>query len=177
MDIATDKLHASSSDLITRNTLAMMRLKLQRFTPERWQEIAAASLDAWDKRDQQKPFLTDDRRGNARVTPAGLTSTGVTSQTLPPADQCPLHGLGFCDEKESSTQFHFTTYVRSIWTRKAVLPTRADQSLTDMLKGPARGSVLVIRQSKSSGQVSKPSDSVNKGSDEPPAQSLQGAFV
>ena len=151
-DIATDALHASSADLTTWNTLAMMRLKLQRFVPDMWQEITAASLDAWDKREQQEPFLTDNRRGYARITPVG-TSTGVEGQTLPPADQYPLHGLGFCDQKESSTQF--TTYVWSSWTSKTVQPMHGDQSLRDKLNGPARGSVSTcVNQSKSSGQES-----------------------
>ena len=65
VDIVTDTLHASSADLITWNTLAMKRLKLQNFIPDMRQEITAASLEAWDKRDQQKPFLTENRRGYA----------------------------------------------------------------------------------------------------------------
>ena len=49
-----------------------------------------------------------------------------------------------------------------------------DQSLRDMLNGPARGSARTCaNQSKSSGQESRPCDSVHKGSDEPPAQSTQ----
>ena len=60
--------------------------------------IACASLEAWEKRDQQEPFLPDNRTGYARVSPVGLTATGMASQTSLPEDQCPLHGLGFYDE-------------------------------------------------------------------------------
>ena len=56
VDIVTDTLHASSSDLITWNTLAMTRLKLQDFIPEMWQEIAGASLDEWEER--ERPTIT-----------------------------------------------------------------------------------------------------------------------
>ena len=131
VDIVTDTLHAS--DLIKWNTLAMIRLKLQDFIPVLWQEIAVASLDAWDKRDQQETFLTDNRRGYARVTPIGLTSTGAPSQTPLPADQYPLHGLGFYDETKSSTQF--ATYVWSS-SSKAIQPMHVDGSLVNMLSGP-----------------------------------------
>ena len=61
VDIVTDTLHASSSDLITWNTLATKKLKWKELIPElwllHWLEITAASLDAWD-RDQQSPFPT-----------------------------------------------------------------------------------------------------------------------
>ena len=56
VDIVTDTLHASSSDLITWNTLVTKRLKWTKVIPELWLEITAASLDAWDRRDQQSPL-------------------------------------------------------------------------------------------------------------------------
>ena len=150
----------------------MMRLKLHKFIPDTWLEIAAASFDAWDKRDQQEPFLSNNRRDYARITPVGLSSAGVPGQTLPSADQCPLLLLGFRDEQETAAQF--TSYVWSSWTSKTVQPMHVDQSLQDMLNRLAQGSASTCaNQSKSSGQMSIPSVSENKGSNEPPAQSTQ----
>ena len=136
---------------------------------EMWHEIAATSLDVWDKRDQQEPFLSDNRRGYARVTPVGLTSTGVPDQMVPPADQYPLHGLGFCAENESTLQF--TTYVWSSWTSKAVQPMHVDQSIQDLLNRPARGEANTGGgQSKSCDQQTASSDSSNKRSVRFPTQ-------
>ena len=58
VDIVTDTLHASSSDLITWNTLAMIRTELQGHIPQTWLEITAASLSTWEQRDRQETFLT-----------------------------------------------------------------------------------------------------------------------
>ena len=108
-------------------------------------------------------FLTDNRRGYARITPVGLTSTGVPGQELPPADQYSLHGLWFCDEKESTAQF--TTYVWSSWTGKAVQPTHVDQNIQDLLNRPRGSANTGVNQSKLCDQQNKSSDSANKGSD------------
>ena len=64
--------------------------------------------------------MSDNRRGYARITPVGLTCTGVPDQKVLPAKQYPLCGLGFYDEKERTAQF--TTYVWSSGTSKAVQP-------------------------------------------------------
>ena len=99
-----------------------------------------------------------------RVTPIGFTSTPL------PADQYPMHGLGFYEEEESSTQL--TTYIWSCWTNKAVQPLHVNQSLMNMLNGPVRGSASTSAiQSKSGCQDSNTSDSLNKGSGELPSQS------
>ena len=110
----------------------MVRQKLQDFVPKTWHEIKRASLDAWEKRDENEPFLPDNRRGYARVTPAGLTSTRDADQTLLPEDQYPMHGLGFYGHQESCAQF--TTYVWEGWTGKTVQPMQLNQSLQNMLK-------------------------------------------
>ena len=72
VDIVTDALHASSSDLITWNTLVMMKLRWIDLIPKQWLEITTQSLE-WEARDQDPPFLPDNRRGCARVTPVALS--------------------------------------------------------------------------------------------------------
>ena len=72
VDIVTDALHASSSDLITWNTLAMIRTQLHDHIPQQWLEIAAASLPTCEERECQEPFLSDNRRGYARISPIVL---------------------------------------------------------------------------------------------------------
>ena len=67
VDIVTDTLHASSSDLITWNTLIMKKLGWNDAIPRMWLEITASSLEEWRQRDQKPPFLLDNRRGDARV--------------------------------------------------------------------------------------------------------------
>ena len=39
--------------------------------------IATQSLEAWKQRDEKPPFLPDNRRGYARVTPVALSKVGV----------------------------------------------------------------------------------------------------
>ena len=46
-DIVTDTLHASSSDLITWNTLVMMKLRWINEIPREWIEITTDSLETW----------------------------------------------------------------------------------------------------------------------------------
>ena len=55
VDIVTDTLHASSSDLITWNTLVMMKLQWIDLIPREWIEITTQSLEAWKARDEQSP--------------------------------------------------------------------------------------------------------------------------
>ena len=80
MDIVTDTLHASSSDLMTWITLAMIRMYINDHLPQQWLEISAAALPIWEERDRQEPFLSDNRRGYVRISPIGLTSTGKPEQ-------------------------------------------------------------------------------------------------
>ena len=50
VDIVTDTLHASSSDLITWNTLVMLKLNWVSTIPRQWLEIATQSLEPWKLR-------------------------------------------------------------------------------------------------------------------------------
>ena len=70
VDIVTDTLHASSSDLLTWNTLVMMKLGWVGCIPREWVEITTQSLEEWKEREREAkpPFLPDNRRGYARVT-------------------------------------------------------------------------------------------------------------
>ena len=76
IDIVTDTLHASSSDLITWNTLVLMKLRWIGEIPRAWIDITTNSLEAWSARDQFSPFHADNRRGYARVTPTALSNVG-----------------------------------------------------------------------------------------------------
>ena len=61
VDIVTNTLHASSSDLITWNTLVMMRLKWYDNIPTTWLEITTFSLKEWQARDQNPhSYLTTE---------------------------------------------------------------------------------------------------------------------
>ena len=80
VDIVTDTLHASSSDLITWNTLVLMKLQWVDSIPRQWIEITTQSLEAWKARDEQSPFLPDNRRGYARVTPVALSKVWHSQQ-------------------------------------------------------------------------------------------------
>ena len=75
VDIVTDTLRASSSDLLTWNTLVMMKLGWINYIPREWIEITTKSLDEWKERDEKPPFLSDNQRGYARVTPVALSIT------------------------------------------------------------------------------------------------------
>ena len=55
VDIVTDTLHASSSDLITWNTLVMLKLQWIDKIPRQWIEITTQSLEAWKTRDETQP--------------------------------------------------------------------------------------------------------------------------
>ena len=94
VDIVTDTLHASSSDLITWNTLVMVKLKWVDAIPRQSLEITTQSLEAWNQRDEKSPSLPDNRRGFARVTPVALSKAGVPNTTIHAMDEFPHHGLG-----------------------------------------------------------------------------------
>ena len=114
VDIVTDTLHASSSDLITWNTLVMIKLKWVNLIPRQWLEIATQSLEAWKLRDEKPPFLSDNRRGFARVTPIALSEVGVPNTEIYAMDEFPLHDLGLYDDYESWRKYK--DYVWSGWT-------------------------------------------------------------
>ena len=103
VDIVTDTLHASSSDLITWNTLIMLRLKWYDHIPRAWLEITTFSMEEWQARDQKRPFLPDNKRGYARVTPVALSIHSVFDQALFTVDQYPLSGLGMCESHQVSS--------------------------------------------------------------------------
>ena len=54
VDIVTDTLHASSSDLITCNTLVMMKLNWINSIPRQWIETTTQSLESWKARDEHR---------------------------------------------------------------------------------------------------------------------------
>ena len=56
VDIVTDTLHASSSDLL-------MKLGWINSIPREWIEITTKSLEEWKERDEKPPLLPDNRRG------------------------------------------------------------------------------------------------------------------
>ena len=62
--------------------------------PRQWLEITTQSLEAWKQRDEKSPFLPDNRRGYARVTPVALSKVGVPGTKIHAMDAYPLHGLG-----------------------------------------------------------------------------------
>ena len=147
VDMVTDTLHASSSDLITWNTLVMIRLKWFGCIPREWVEITTFSLKEWQARDEKPPFLPDNRRGYARVTPVALSKHGVPGQALFTADQYPLEGLGIYEDSESTS--HFTGYVWSDWTNKTVQPMHVDKALQELINKPARsnaGATMALSQ-------------------------------
>ena len=131
VDIVTDTLHASSSDLITWNTLVMIKMKWIDCLPRTWLEIAMQALEAWKQRDEKPPFLPDNRRGSARVTPVALSKAGVPDTRLFVMDQYPLHGLGLYEDLEPWGQY--SGYVWSNWTTKKAQPVHIDPALQAMI--------------------------------------------
>ena len=127
VDIVTDTLHASSSDLITWNTLVMLKLKWVSTIPRQWLEIATQSLEARKLRDEKPPFLPDNRRGFARVTPIALSNSGVPNTEIYAMDEFPLLGLGLHDDYESWSRCQ--GYVWSGWTTRKAQPMHIDPAL------------------------------------------------
>ena len=60
--------------------------------PRQWLEITTQSLEAWKQRDETSPFLPDNRRGYARVTPVALSKVGVPDTKIHAMDEYPLNG-------------------------------------------------------------------------------------
>ena len=131
VDIVTDTLHASSSDLITWNTLVMLKLNWVGIIPRKWLEIATQSLEAWKLRDEESPFRPDNRRGYARVTPIALSTRGVPNTMIHARDEFPLHGLGLHDDYESWSRYQ--GYVWQGWTTRKTQPMHIDPALQSLL--------------------------------------------
>ena len=136
-DIVTDTIHASSSDLITWNTLIMIKLKWISLIPRQWLEIATQSLEAWKLRDEKPPFLPDNRRGFARVTPIALSNVGVPNTEIHSMDEFPLHGLGLYDDYESWSKYK--GYVWSGWTTRKAQPIHIDPALQALIDQSVQG--------------------------------------
>ena len=136
VDIVTDTIHASSSDLITWNTFIMIKLKWINLIPRQWLEIATQSLEAWNLRDEKPPFLPDNRRGFARVTPIALSKIGVPNTEIYSMDEFPLHGLGLYDDYESWSKYK--GYVWSGWTTRKAQPMHIDPALQALIDQSAQ---------------------------------------
>ena len=136
VDIVTDTLHASSSDLITWNTLVMMKLRWIDEIPREWIDITTNSLETWSARDQLSPFHVDNRRGYARVTPVALSSVGVPGSSTLSLDEYPKHGLGIYDDYETSEDF--SGYLWATWTTMAAQPMQIDSALQAMINQSAQ---------------------------------------
>ena len=128
VDIVTDTLHASSSDLITWNTLVMLKLNWVSTIPRQWLEIATQSLEAWKLRDEKSPFLPDNRRGFVRVTPIALSKCGVPDTKIYAMDEFPLHGH---DDYESWSRYQ--GYVWYGWTTRKTQPMHIDPALQTLI--------------------------------------------
>ena len=83
VDIVTDTLHASS----------LMKLQWVENIRRQWIEITTQSLEAWKARDEQPPFLPDNRRGHARVTPVALSKVGFPNSNVLVLDEYPQYSL------------------------------------------------------------------------------------
>ena len=136
IDIVTDTLHASSSDLITWNTLVMLKLKWYNEIPRQWLDITTNSLEAWEARDQLSQFHDDTRRGYARVTPVALSHIGVPGSLTSPVDEYPKEGLGVYDDFEACEDFN--GYVWATWTTMTAQPMQIDSALQALLNPSAQ---------------------------------------
>ena len=165
VDIVTDTLHASSPDLIliTWNTLVMMKLQWIDSIPREWIEITTQSLEAWKARDEQSPFLPDNRRGYARVTPIALSKLGIPDSAVLMLSEYPLQGLGLYDDLETCEQY--SGYVWSNWTTKTVQPAHIDSALQAMIDQSSRQGVNAASQpSHTSAQPTSSTTTGFKGS-------------
>ena len=138
IDIVTDTLHASSSDLITWNTLVMLKLRWFDEIPRQWLAITTHSLEAWKERDQLSQFHDDTRRGYARLTLVALSHIGVPGSTILHADEYPQEGLGVYDDYETCAEFN--GYIWATWTTKAAQPMQIDSALQALLNPSAQTS-------------------------------------
>ena len=137
VDTVTDTLHASSSDLITWNTLVMMKLNWIDSIPREWIEVTTQSLlEDWKARDEKSHFLPDNRRGYARVTPVALSRVGIPELVVLTLDEYPMEGLGQHDDLETCEQY--SGHVWSNWTAKTVQPAHIDATLQAMIDQSSR---------------------------------------
>ena len=93
-----------------------MKLQWVENIPRQWIEITTQSLEAWKARDEQPPFLPDNRRGYARVTPVALSKVGVPNNNVLVLDEYPQYGLGLYENLESWEQY--SGYVWSSWSHQ-----------------------------------------------------------
>ena len=127
----TDTLHASSSDLITWNTLVMIKLRWIDIIPRQWLEITTQSLEAGKQRDEKSPFLPGNRRGFARATPVALSKVGIPDTEIRAMDEFPLRGLGLYDDFEPWGRY--SGYVWSDWTTRKAQPMHVDPALQALI--------------------------------------------
>ena len=128
-----------------------------------WGEITTRSLDEWKETDEKSPFLPDNRRGYARVTPVALSKDGVSGQAMYSIDQFPVEGLKIYEDFESSSQF--SGYVWSDWPNKMVQPMNVDDAFKAMINQPARSdSKATMASSQPGAQSTAMSSTENKGS-------------
>jgi len=138
VDIVTDTQHASSSDLITWNTLVMMKLRWLNEIPRKWVDITVNSLEAWNARDQLSQFHADTRRGYARVTPIAFSHVGVPDSCTLPVDEFPKEGLGVYDDYETCDKF--SGYIWATCTTMVAQPMQIDSALQALLNPSAQAS-------------------------------------
>ena len=114
----------------------MIKLKWVNLIPRQWLEIATQSLEAWKLRDEKPPFLPDNRRGFARVTPIALSKVGIPNTEIHSMDEFPLHGLGLYDDYESWSKCK--GYVWSGWTTRKTQPMHIDPALQALIDQSAQ---------------------------------------
>ena len=122
----------------------MMKLQWIDSINREWIEITTQSLEAWKARDEQSPFLPDNRRGYARVTPIALSKLGVPDSAVLMLSEYPLQGLGLYDDLETCEQY--SGYVWSNWTTKTVQPAHIDSVLQAMLDQSSKQGVNAASQ-------------------------------
>ena len=126
-----DEWCVSSSDLITWNTLVMIKLEWMHRITRQWLEITTQSLEAWKERGDKSPFLPDNRGGYARAMPVALSKVGIPNTKVCSRDEYPLNNLGLYEDFESWEQY--SGYVWSGWTSKVVQPVHIDPALQAMI--------------------------------------------
>ena len=109
----------------------MIKLNWISLIPRQWLEIATQSLEACKLRDEKPPFLPDNRRGFARVTPIALSKVGVPNTEIHAMDEFPLHALGLHDDYESWSRYK--GYVWSGWTTGKAQPMHIDSVLQALI--------------------------------------------
>ena len=82
-------------------------------------------------RDEKAPFLPDNRRGFARVTPIALSKVGDPNTEIHAVDEFLLHGLGLYDDYESWSRYK--GYVWSGWTTRKAQPMHIDSALQALI--------------------------------------------